>query len=98
MGDAASISSGGSTLRRAATTRLRSRPWRRYAALRFDFSRRREKLSWSHYARLAALEKSAQDRWLDEAERERSVRFAASAARYVRRAGPSSRRGRSRFQ
>jgi len=59
----------------------------------------REKLSWSPYARLAALEESDQDRWLDEAERERySVRFAASAARYVRRAGPSSGRGRSRFQ
>jgi hypothetical protein len=46
-----------------------------YVAGRFEFSRRREDLSWSHHAELASLEAEQQERWLDHAERERlSVR------------------------
>lgn len=42
-----------------------------YVATRFEFSRRRENLSWSHHAELAALELEAQEKWLDRSERER---------------------------
>lgn len=42
-----------------------------YVASRFDFSRRRENLSWSHHAELAALSEGDQERWLDAVERER---------------------------
>jgi hypothetical protein len=46
-----------------------------YVANRFEISRRRENLSWSHHAELAALELDEQDRWLDRATKERlSVR------------------------
>lgn len=38
-----------------------------YVAKRFDLSRRRDKLTWSHHAELAVLEPSEQDRWLDRA-------------------------------
>jgi hypothetical protein len=53
-----------------------------YVASRFEFSRRRENLSWSHHAELAALDPGEQDRWLDEAERQRmSVRCMRTEAR-----------------
>jgi hypothetical protein len=39
-----------------------------YVASRFEISRRREKLSFSHHAELAALRPEAQERWLDRAE------------------------------
>jgi hypothetical protein len=42
-----------------------------YVASRFEISRRRETLSWSHHAEVAALDPSDQDAWLDRAERER---------------------------
>jgi hypothetical protein len=46
-----------------------------YVASRFEISRRRENLSWSHHAALAALEPTQQDHWLDLAEENRlSVR------------------------
>jgi hypothetical protein len=38
-----------------------------YVAKRFDLSRRRDKLTWSHHAEVAALEPDEQDRWLDRA-------------------------------
>jgi len=38
-----------------------------YVANRFPISRRREKLSWSHHAEVAALQESAQEVWLDRA-------------------------------
>jgi hypothetical protein len=38
---------------------------------KFQISRRREKLSWSHHAELAALPEDEQERWLDQAERTR---------------------------
>ena len=46
-----------------------------YVASRFESERRREKLSWSHHAEVAALEPADQVRWLKRAEAERfSVR------------------------
>jgi hypothetical protein len=42
-----------------------------YVASRFEISRRRENLSWSHHAEVAALEPDEQARWLDLAEKER---------------------------
>lgn len=41
-----------------------------YVASRYEISRRRETLSWSHHAELAALEPAQQEEWLDRAERE----------------------------
>ncbi len=38
-----------------------------YVARRFDLSRRRDKLTWSHHAEVAVLESPEQDRWLDRA-------------------------------
>lgn len=38
-----------------------------YVASRFEISRRRENLSWSHHAALAALDAPSQDHWLDRA-------------------------------
>jgi hypothetical protein len=38
-----------------------------YIAKRFDLSRRRDKLTWSHHAEVAQLEPDEQDRWLDRA-------------------------------
>lgn len=38
-----------------------------YVAARFDVSRRREDLSWSHHADLAALSVECQDQWLEVA-------------------------------
>jgi hypothetical protein len=46
-----------------------------YVVSRFEISRRREDLSWSHHAELAALEIDEQEHWLDRATAERlSVR------------------------
>jgi hypothetical protein len=46
-----------------------------YVATRFEISRRRENLSWSHHAELAALEDAEQNMWLERAAVERlSVR------------------------
>ncbi len=38
-----------------------------YVASRFQLSRRREDLSWSHHETLAALDEKEQDSWLDQA-------------------------------
>lgn len=46
-----------------------------YVALRFNISRRRENLSWSHHAEVAALPPEERDRWLNVAQTRRlSVR------------------------
>ena len=46
-----------------------------YVASRFDSSRRRGELSWSHHAEVAALPPEEQERWIDRAQAERlSVR------------------------
>jgi hypothetical protein len=42
-----------------------------YVAKRFDLSRRRDKLTWSHHAELAVLKPDEQDRWLDKASADR---------------------------
>jgi hypothetical protein len=42
-----------------------------YVASRFEPSRRREALSFSHHAELAPLDREAQDRWLSRAETKR---------------------------
>jgi hypothetical protein len=59
-----------------------------YVASRFDYSRRREKLSFSHHAEVAALPSDEQERWLDRAERER---LSCRRLREELRSGPSSR-------
>jgi hypothetical protein len=38
-----------------------------YVAKRFDLSRRRDKLTWSHHAEVAVLDSQEQDKWLDRA-------------------------------
>jgi hypothetical protein len=62
-----------------------------YVASRFEVSRRRERLSFSHHAELAALPFEEQERWLDRAEREglSSRRLRRELRRH---AGPSVRR------
>jgi hypothetical protein len=58
-----------------------------YVASRFDADRRRERLSWSHHAELAALEPEDQEQWLTRAEDERlSVRDLRGELRRVTRA------------
>ena len=53
-----------------------------YVASRFDCSRRRENLSWSHHAELAGLPVEYQEMWLENAERKRiSVRGLREAVR-----------------
>lgn len=42
-----------------------------YVASRFDSSRRRDNLSWSHHAELAMLSPPEQDEWLDRASHDR---------------------------
>ncbi|HEU4393308.1 MAG TPA: LmbU family transcriptional regulator [Solirubrobacterales bacterium] len=42
-----------------------------YVASRFELSRRRDKLSFSHHAEVSALTSSEQDQWLDLAETRR---------------------------
>jgi len=57
-----------------------------YVASRFEPCRRRERLSWSHHAELAALEVKTQDRFLQRAETERlSVRDLRAEIRRERR-------------
>lgn len=58
-----------------------------YVATRFDSDRRRERLSWSHHAELAALSADEQETWLTRAENERlSVRDLRAELRRVTRA------------
>jgi hypothetical protein len=57
-----------------------------YVASRFDASRRRQNLSWSHHAEVAALDRDDQDYWLERAEAERlSVRCLREEVRRQRR-------------
>jgi hypothetical protein len=67
-----------------------------YVATRFQISRRRENLSWSHHAELAARDIEEQERWLNHATAERlSVRDLRDLLQPDRRpaARSSSRRG-----
>ena len=56
-----------------------------YVATRFENSRRRENLSWSHHAELAALDRAEQEYWLERATAQRltlrQLRCALLAAR-----------------
>jgi len=57
-----------------------------YVASKFEPERRRDELSWSHHAELAALEPAQQDRWLERAVAERlSVRCLREEVRRARR-------------
>jgi signal transduction histidine kinase len=61
-----------------------------YVATRFEAPRRRDRLSWSHHAELAALDEASQDEWLTRAEDERlSVRDLRAELRRVTRANES---------
>lgn len=42
-----------------------------YVAARYELSRRRDNLSWSHHAELAMLKPTEQDEWLDRASQDR---------------------------
>jgi hypothetical protein len=65
-----------------------------YVASRFEPSRRREGLSWSHHAEVAALPQEEQERWLSRAETDRlSVRCLREALRRERRAIEGRRQG-----
>jgi hypothetical protein len=69
-----------------------------YVATSFQISRRRENLSWSHHAELAALEIEEQERWLNLATAQRlSVRDLREVLQPVKQptARSSSRRGAS---
>lgn len=59
-----------------------------YVASRFQISRRRENLSWSHHETLASVDPEEQDRWLDEASEHRwsvlDLRMMLRAARKER--------------
>ena len=58
-----------------------------YVAARFEVPRRRDRLSWSHHAELAPLDRVSQDEWLTRAENERlSVRDLRAELRRVTRA------------
>ena len=65
-----------------------------YVASHFEPSRRRESLSWSHHAELAALPQEEQDWWLDRAETDRlSVRCLREEVRRERRMTEARRQG-----
>jgi hypothetical protein len=61
-----------------------------YVASRFEISRRREGLSWSHHTELAALEAEEQEHWLDRAEADH---FSVDSLRSELRAARVGRRG-----
>jgi hypothetical protein len=62
-----------------------------YVASRFEISRRRENLSWSHHETLAALEPGEQNAWLDRVEGDRlSVSDLRRELRSVRRGARGS--------
>jgi hypothetical protein len=70
-----------------------------YVAFRFDCSRRREKLSWSHHAELAGLPVEYQEMWLENAEQKHiSVHGLRAALRTwrVRQLATSDDAGQSR--
>jgi hypothetical protein len=69
-----------------------------YVASRFEISRRRENLSWSHHATVASLDTSSQDHWLARASGDKlSVADLRAELRGRRRAlGASDAREQSR--
>jgi hypothetical protein len=68
-----------------------------YVAGRFEVSRRRYKLTWSHHAEVSSLDREDQDRWLELAEAERmTVADLRIELRAVRRAESNEPAPRSR--
>jgi hypothetical protein len=68
-----------------------------WVASRFEISRRREKLSWSHHAELVALDDDDQEAWLDAAEANRmSVRSLREELRRARKAARDAPPGSER--
>jgi hypothetical protein len=67
----------------------------RYVASRFDLSLRRDNLTWSHHALLAAFEPPDQRYWLDRADHDRlsvaDLRTELRAERGGHLGGPSER-------
>ena len=64
-----------------------------YVASKFEFSRRRENLSWRHHAELAPLRVDEQERWLEHAASERlSVRDLREELAAVQAVSPAARR------
>jgi hypothetical protein len=60
-----------------------------YVASRFETSRRRENLSWSHHETLAALDAQEQEHWLDRAAAEKlSISDIRLELRRARRGAP----------
>ncbi len=70
-----------------------------YVASRFDPSLRRDDLTWSHHALLAALEPDAQRYWLERAARDRlsvaDLRLELRAARCVEQSPATTARNRT---
>jgi hypothetical protein len=65
-----------------------------YVASRFQISRRRENLSWSHHEALAALEPEEQDSWLEQAVEHRwSVSDLRAMLRLARKRGLAEQAG-----
>jgi hypothetical protein len=63
-----------------------------YVASRFEISRRRENISWSHHAELAALPQELQNKWLDHIEANRlTVRDLRQEMRRERKTKRSTR-------
>ncbi len=60
-----------------------------YVSSRFDISRRRENLSFSHHADVAALEPALQDKWLAHAEQHKLSQKAFRAALREARLAPT---------
>lgn len=61
-----------------------------YVASRFEISRRRENLSWSHHEALTSLTSSEQDYWLDRAAADKlSVSDLRGELRSTRRTAPT---------
>lgn len=65
----------------------------KWVASRFQFSRRRENLPWSHHREVASLEPKQQDRMLDQAETEKLTRddLRRAVREFVRRAAADAR-------
>jgi hypothetical protein len=65
-----------------------------YVAGRFDISRRRHRLTWSHHAEVSSLDLEKQDGWLDLAEAERmsvtDLRLELRSARAKKAKGEST--------
>jgi hypothetical protein len=64
-----------------------------YVASRYEISRRREIVSWSHHAELAAMPPDLQDPWLDRIEADGlTVKDLRTELRRVRKVGEGHRR------